>query len=86
MLAAEGLNYRVEAYQGVGHPVRVPVPRLPAKSVGWRPSTAHAKICCVGEQITAVLKRWHIPRRLRCSTTRITDLVKATLVLHHAST
>ncbi|AWZ09946.1 MULTISPECIES: IS3 family transposase [unclassified Streptomyces] len=34
----------------------------------------------------AVLKGWRLLRKLRCSTNRITDIVKAVLVLHHAST
>ena len=32
------------------------------------------------------LKGWRLLRKLRCSTNRITDMVKAVLVLHHAST
>lgn len=34
----------------------------------------------------AVLKGWRPLRKLRCSTNRITNIVKAVLVLHHAST
>lgn len=34
----------------------------------------------------AVLKGWRLLRMLRCSTNRITGIVKAVLVLHHAST
>lgn len=34
----------------------------------------------------AVLKGRRLPRKLRCGTDRITDIVKAVLVLHHAST
>lgn len=30
----------------------------------------------------ATLKSWRLLRKLRCSTTRITDLVKAVLTLH----
>jgi len=33
----------------------------------------------------ATLKIWRVLRRLRCSTTRITDLVKAVLTLHLAT-
>ncbi|MBO3680164.1 IS5/IS1182 family transposase, partial [Streptomyces sp. NEAU-YJ-81] len=46
----------------------------------------HAKTRCVGEQAMAALKGWRLLRKLRCSTTRITDIVKAVLVLQHAST
>lgn len=34
----------------------------------------------------AVLKGWRLLRKLRCGTNRITDIVKAVRVLHHAST
>ncbi|MFI5904748.1 transposase family protein [Streptomyces cyaneofuscatus] len=51
-----------------------------------RHNSTHAKIRCVGEQAMAVLKGWRLLRKLRCSTNRITDIVKAVLVLHHAST
>jgi hypothetical protein len=37
-------------------------------------------------QAMAVLKGWRLLRELRCSTNRITDVVKAVVVLHHAST
>ncbi|ALO13624.1 IS493-like transposase [Streptomyces venezuelae] len=38
---------------------------------------AHGKIRALGEQAMATLKSWRLLRKLRCSTTRITDLVKA---------
>ncbi|MFD9058267.1 IS5/IS1182 family transposase, partial [Streptomyces albidoflavus] len=47
--------------------------------------TTHAKIRCVGEQAMATLKGWRLLRKLRCSTNRITNIVKVVLVLHHAS-
>ncbi|QCX79877.1 hypothetical protein C9F11_31440 [Streptomyces sp. YIM 121038] len=31
------------------------------------------------------LKSWRLLRTLRCSTNRITNIVKAVVVLHHAS-
>ncbi len=34
----------------------------------------------------ATLKNWRLLRKLRCGTNRITDIVKAVLILHHAST
>jgi len=34
----------------------------------------------------ATLKGWRLLQKLRCSTNRITDMVKAVLTLHHAST
>lgn len=33
----------------------------------------------------ATLKGWRLLRTLRCSTNRITDIVKAVLALHHTS-
>ncbi len=72
-----------KAYQGAGHAVRVPYrhrwDKLPAgqKAV----SRAHAKIRALGEQAMAALGTWRLLRELRCSTTRITDLVKAVLTL-----
>lgn len=39
---------------------------------------------CPGEQTVATLKGWGMLRKLRCSTNRITDIVKAVVVLHHA--
>jgi hypothetical protein len=43
---------------------------------------AHAKIRALVEQAMATLKTWRHPRKLRCSTTRITGLVQAVLTLH----
>lgn len=40
---------------------------------------------CLGEQEVVTLKGWRLLRKLCRSTNRITDLVKAVLVLHHAS-
>ncbi|MET4672382.1 hypothetical protein ACFCZ4_15630 [Streptomyces microflavus] len=39
-----------------------------------------------GEQAMATLKGCRPLRKLRCSTNRITDIVKAVVVPHHAST
>lgn len=48
-------------------------------------NVSHAKIRALGEQAMATLKTWRLLRKLRCSTTRVTDLVKAILVLHLAT-
>lgn len=45
-------------------------------------NVSHAKIRAVAEQAMAALKCWRLLRKLRCSTTRITVLVKAALTLH----
>ncbi|MFJ7063124.1 transposase family protein [Streptomyces griseobrunneus] len=85
-LAAAGLKcWADKAYQGAGRLVRVPFRSRRLK--GWRRphNSTHAKIRCLGEQAMATLKGWRLLRKLRCSTNRITDTVKAVLVLHHAS-
>lgn len=74
-----------KAYQGAGGSVRVPFRGRRLKRWKRLHNTAHAKIRCLGEQAMATLKSWRLLRKLRCSTNRITDLVKAVLVLHHAS-
>ncbi len=86
-LAAVGLKcWADKAYQGAGKPVRVPFRGRRLKRWERRHNTTHVKIRCVGEQAMATLKGWRLLRKLRCSTNRITNIVKAVLVLHHAST
>ncbi|WP_405434919.1 transposase family protein [Streptomyces anulatus] len=75
-----------KAYQGAGRPVRVPFRGLRLKRWKRRHNRTHAKIRCLGEQAMATLKGWRLLRKLRCSTNRITDILKAVVVLHHAST
>ncbi|MFJ2136903.1 transposase family protein [Streptomyces sp. NPDC088846] len=72
-----------KAYQGSGPAVRVPFRgRWNKLSAGKKAvNRAHAKIRALGEQAMATLKSWRLLRKLRCSTTRITDLVKAVLTL-----
>ncbi|WP_431996932.1 transposase family protein [Streptomyces fungicidicus] len=85
-LAAAGLTcWADKAYQGAGRPVRVPFRGRHLKRWKRCHNTTHAKIRCVGEQAMATLKGWRLLRKLRCSTNRITNIVKAVLVLHHAS-
>ncbi|MFF8717680.1 transposase family protein [Streptomyces sp. NPDC015184] len=85
-LAAAGLKcWADKVYQGVGGPVRVPFRGRRLKRWKRRHNTTHAKIRCIGEQAMATLKGWRLLRKLRCSTNRITDIVKAVLVLHHVS-
>ncbi len=86
-LAAAGLKcWADKAYQGAGHLVRVPFRGRHIKGRKRRHNAAHAKIRCLGEQAMAILKGWRLLRKLRCSTNRITNIVKAALVLHHAVT
>ncbi|GGZ05766.1 hypothetical protein GCM10010327_40290 [Streptomyces nitrosporeus] len=85
-LATAGLKcWAYKAYQGAGRHIRVPFRGRRLKRWKRRHHSGHAKIRCVGEQVLAVLKGWRLLRKLRCSTSRITDIVKAVLVLHHAS-
>ena len=51
-----------------------------------RYNSTHAEIRCLGEQAVAVLKGRRLLRKLRCGANRITSMVKAVVVLHHAST
>ncbi|MGX1364809.1 hypothetical protein RKD19_000168 [Streptomyces canus] len=72
-----------KAYQGAVQVVRVPCRRRWDKlSAGQKAvNRAHAKIRALGGQAVATLKTWRLLRKLRCSTTRITDLVKAAFTL-----
>jgi hypothetical protein len=48
-------------------------------------NSAHARQRRPGERANAQLKSWRILRKIRCSPRRATNLVKAVLVLIHAS-
>ncbi|MFI1370288.1 transposase family protein [Streptomyces griseochromogenes] len=86
-LAAAGLKcWADKGYQGAGRPVRVPFRGRRLKPWKRRHNTTHAKIRCLGERAMATLKSWRLLRKIRCSTNRITNIVKAVLVLHHTST
>ncbi|MEU5098498.1 transposase family protein [Streptomyces sp. NPDC020996] len=73
-----------KAYRGAGGTVRTPYRgRWETLSTGQKAvNRSHAKIRALGEQAAATLKSWRLLRKLRCSTTRITKLVQAALVLH----
>jgi hypothetical protein len=86
-LADAGLKcWADKAYQGAGGPVRVPFRGRRLKRWKRRHNTTHAKIRCLGERAMATIKGWRLLRKLRCSTNRITNVVKAVLDLHHTST
>lgn len=76
-----------KGYRGAGGTVRVPYwGRWENLSRGQQAvNRAHARIRALVEQAVATLKSWRLLRKLRCSTTRITSLVQATLTLHLAS-
>ena len=87
-LAAAGVRcWADKGYQGAAGTVRVPYRGPWAKlSAGQQAvNRTHAKIRALGEQAMATLKAWRLLRKLRCSTTRITDLVAAVLALHLAA-
>ncbi|MET8138601.1 IS5 family transposase [Streptomyces sp. NPDC005251] len=77
-----------KGYQGAGGTVRLPYRgRWGSLSTGQRAvNRSHAKIRALVEQAIATLKSWRLLRKLRCSTTRITSLVQAVLVLQLAVT
>ncbi|MGW2684592.1 IS5 family transposase [Streptomyces sp. NPDC001414] len=77
-----------KGYQGAGGTVRLPYRgRWDSLSAGQQAvNRSHAKIRALVEQAIATLKSWRLLRKLRCSTTRITSLVQAVLVLHLAAT
>ncbi|MFD4511212.1 IS5 family transposase [Streptomyces sp. NPDC058457] len=76
-----------KGYQGAGGTVRLPYRgRWDSLSAGQQAvNRSHAKIRALVEQAIATLKSWRLLRKLRCSTTRITSLVHAVLILHLAS-
>ncbi|WP_240139981.1 IS5 family transposase [Streptomyces sp. MUM 178J] len=76
-----------KGYRGAGSTVRVPYwGRWETLSRGQKAvNRSHAKIRALVEQAVATLKSWRLLRKLRCSTTRVTNLVRAALTLHLAS-
>ncbi|AQY20597.1 hypothetical protein T261_08136 [Streptomyces lydicus] len=88
MLAQAGVNcWADKGYQGAGGTVCVPYRgRWDALSSGQQAvNRSHATIRALVEPAIAGLKTWPLLRKLRCSTTRITALVQAVLVLQQTS-
>ncbi|WP_406359379.1 hypothetical protein [Streptomyces sp. NBC_00715] len=54
---------------------------------GWRRrhNRERTKIRSLGERAGVILKSWRLLRKLRCSTTRITAVVRAVVALERAS-
>ncbi|MFJ2568468.1 MULTISPECIES: transposase family protein [unclassified Streptomyces] len=73
-----------KGYQGASGTVRVPFRgRWDRLSPGQQAvNRSHARIRALGEQAMATLKTWRLLRKLRCSTIRITNIVRAVLTLH----
>ena len=86
VLADADIKCRADkSYQGAGRCVRVPFRGRRLKRWQRRHNTTHAKICCAGEQAMATLKCWRPLRKRCCCPDRTTSIVKAVVVLHHAS-
>ncbi len=87
-LAEAGIScWADKGYRGAGGTARLPYRgRGGSLSVGQQAvSRSHGKVRELVEQAIATLKSWRLPRKLRCSTTRITSVVRAVLTLHLAS-
>lgn len=76
-----------KAYRGAGGTVRTLYRgRWESFSTGQKAvNRSHAKIRALVEPAVATLTIWRLLRKPRCSTTRITDLVRAVLTLHLTS-
>ncbi|RPK43735.1 Transposase DDE domain protein [Streptomyces sp. ADI91-18] len=76
-----------KGYRGAGGTVRILFwGRWETLAAGQKAvNRSHAKIRALVEQAVATLKSWRLLRKLRCSTTRITELVQAVLTLHLTS-
>ncbi|MFI1415665.1 IS5 family transposase [Streptomyces sp. NPDC020707] len=88
-LAEAGIScWADKGYQGAGGTVCLSYRgRWDSLSTGQQAvNRFHAKISALVEQAIATLKSWRLLRKLRCSTTRITSLVQAVLVLQLAAT
>ena len=87
-LTEAGINcWADKGYQGGGGTVRLPYRgRWDSLSIGQQAvNRSHAKVRALVEQAIATLKSWRLLRKLRCSTTRITSIVRAVLTLRLAS-
>ncbi|MFE3526785.1 transposase family protein [Streptomyces sp. NPDC059161] len=72
------------AYQGPSPTIRVPFRGRNLRGWRRRHNRDHAKIRSLGERAMAALNGWRILRKLRCSTTRITAIVRAIVALELA--
>ncbi|WP_218088631.1 MULTISPECIES: transposase family protein, partial [unclassified Streptomyces] len=75
-----------KAYQGAGHPIRVPLPRSSPQAVAASAQQHTRRDPLPRRAGHGNSEGLALLRKLRCSTTRITAIVQAVLVLHHAST
>lgn len=85
-LAAEHIKcWADKAYQGAGLAVRVPYRGKHLRGRRRRHNRDHTKIRSLGERAMAILKSWRLLRKLRCSTIRITAVVRAAVALELAT-
>ncbi|MFI8829387.1 transposase family protein, partial [Streptomyces sp. NPDC053431] len=65
-------------YQGAGATVRTPYDHHRIQPAHYQQfNRDHARLRALGERAFAQLKSWRIPRRARCSTHRISRIIKA---------
>jgi hypothetical protein len=85
-LAADDIKcWADKAYQGASPAIRVPFRGRNLRGWRRRHNRDHARIRSLGERAIAILKGWRILRKLRCSTTRITAIVRAVVALELAN-
>lgn len=85
-LGTDGIKYWVDkAHQGAGQAVRVPFRGKGLRGWSRRHNRDHAKVRSLGERAVATLKCWRLLRKLRCSTTRITAVVRAVMALERTT-
>ncbi|WP_318217376.1 transposase family protein [Streptomyces sp. SCL15-6] len=85
-LAADDIKcWADKAYQGASPTIRVPFRGRNLRGWRQRHNRDHARIRSLGERAMAILKSWRILRKLRCSTTRITAVVRAIVALELAN-
>lgn len=81
-LAADDIKcWADKAYQGADPGIRVPIRGKHLRGWRRRHNRDHAKNRSLGERAMGILKSWRLLRKLRCSTIRITAVVRAVLVL-----
>lgn len=85
-LAADDIKcWADKAYQGASPAIRVPFRGKNLCGCRRRHNRDHAKTRSLGERAMATLKCWLLLRKLRCSTTRITAVVRAVVALELAT-
>ncbi|WP_458247021.1 transposase family protein [Streptomyces sp. MAI_2237] len=84
LYAADVKCWADKAYQSAGPAIRVPIRGKNLRGWRQRHNRDHTKIRSLGERAMATLKCWRVLRKLRCSTTRITSIVRAIVTVELA--